>query len=295
MIEQEPYWHTKVHQVMPDIEIVNCELHHEGLVNDVLIINNEWVFRFTKTAWGKELMEMETCLLRYLQSNISMPVPSPIKWGDGFLVYPLLAGKTFLRKVWLEQISKMQQSFADELGKFLNELHHVNISGLDWEMPLTLAPITRDTWLDIFERIVNKIYPLLLPHQIDWVENLFEPVMKDAEFFNFKYSLVHGDLSPYHILYAPEEMHLSGVIDFGVAGLGDPATDLGSLISYYGEGLISKLDNTYRIFPDLLRRARFYAKAIELQWVLIGIESREDYWFTAHLGNARDIGDISLN
>jgi len=75
-----------------------------------------------------------------------------------------------------------------------------------------------------------------------------------------------------------------------VAGMGDPATDLGSLINYYGESLVSKIKNTHPAMEKLLPRARFYAHAIELQWALLGVESGEYYWFTAHIGGARDIG-----
>jgi hypothetical protein len=28
---------------------------------------------------------------------------------------------------------------------------------------------------------------------------------------------------------------------------------------------------------------------VEAQWVLLGVESGETYWFTAHLGEAKDI------
>ena len=38
-----------------------------------------------------------------------------------------------------------------------------------------------------------------------------------------------------------------------------------------------------------LPRARFYAQLLELEWVLRGFESGEKFWFTVHLGNARDI------
>jgi hypothetical protein len=61
------------------------------------------------------------------------------------------------------------------------------------------------------------------------------------------------------------------------------------LLNYYGESLVSKLSKTYPELDKLMGRARFYAQAIELQWVLLGLESGEKYWFTSHLGNALDI------
>jgi aminoglycoside 2''-phosphotransferase len=286
---QEPYWHALIHQVMPDLEIDHYELHQEGLVNDVLIVNDQWVFRFTKTDWGKELMDLEDNLMHFLQSKLSLSVPSPFKRGDGVLVYPMLEGETFLRKTWQNLSKHDQQGVGDQLGRFLKELHQLDTTGLGCEVPLTLAPVTRETWLDIFQRIVEKIYPLMLPHQIQWVEELFEPVLSEGKFFDYQPSLIHGDLSPYHILYLPAETRLNGVIDFGVAGLGDPATDVGTLLSYYGETLVRLISKAYPSMEDFLPRARFYAQAIDLQWVLLGVETGEKYWYTAHLGNAKDI------
>lgn len=289
MVESESYWHQQVHQVMPDLEIKSLKLHREGLVNDVVIINDQWVIRFTKTEWGKEQMAIEAFLMRELQSRLTLSIPSPEMLQDGVLVYPLLRGKEFRREIWQGSDQAGQQRYADQIGQFLNELHGTDAGTMNLELPPTLAPITKETWEEIFERVVEIVYPHLLPHQIDWVDALFADAFNTPHFFDFQPALVHGDLAPYHILYSPEERRIKAVIDFGVAGMGDPATDLGSLINYYGESLVSKIKNTHPAMEKLLPRARFYAHAIELQWALLGVESGEYYWFTAHIGGARDI------
>ena len=291
MSEQDTYWHEQIHRVMPELEIVEYELHQEGLVNDVLIVNNEWVIRFTKTEWGKELMANENRLMCFLQPRLSLSIPMPVKRGDGVIVYPHLIGETFMRQIWRGAGEQGIQKLADQLGQFLHELHSIDVADVDWEVPHSFAPTTRETWLEIYDRVVSKVFPLLLPHQIDWVDALFQRALSTPDFFQFTTVLVHGDLTPYHILYHPEQQRLTSVIDFGVAGLGDPATDLGSLLNYYGESLVSRLGNTYPKMQSLLTRARFYAHAIELQWVVLGLESGEDYWFASHLGGARDIWD----
>jgi len=290
MIKNDIYWHEKIHEVMPNLEIRDYELHQEGLVNDVLIVNDQWVFRFTHTEWGKELMRMEQRLMRYVAPRVSLSIPYPESCSDGVLVYQHLIGDDFQREIWMDADDLHQQQLADQLGRFLNELHHAATGELDWEIPLTLAPVTRETWLDIYERFVEKVQPLLLPHQIKWADNLFAFAFDKPDFFDFEPALIHGDLVPYHILYSEEQKALTAVIDFGVAGLGDPATDLGSLINSYGETMVTKLERTYPALPDLLPRARFYSQAMEIQWVLLGVESGEIYWFTAHLGGARDVG-----
>jgi aminoglycoside 2''-phosphotransferase len=90
-------------------------------------------------------------------------------------------------------------------------------------------------------------------------------------------------------LFDPREIKITGVFDFGMAGMGDPANDTGNLINFYGESFVRKINRTYPDFPNHLLRARYYAQSLELEWILRGLESGEEFWFTAHLGRARDI------
>jgi aminoglycoside 2''-phosphotransferase len=280
----------RVSDILPDIEIKTIQIHQEGLVNDVVIVNDTWVVRFTRTEFARELMDIEYQLLDLLQSQLSLSIPRPEKINPDVLIYPHLKGRDFTREIWGNSTEDEQRSLAEQLGNFLQELHTISTEDLTWDLPHTLAPVSHDTWVDIHERLIERVQPLLLPHQIDWMVALFEGPLSSAGFFDFDPVLIHGELTPYHILYSPEERRLNAVIDFGTAGLGDPAIDLGNLISNYGESLVEKIGNTYPNYPVLLDRARFYAQASELQWVLLGVESGEDYWFTAHLGGARDIG-----
>lgn len=279
----------RIHTIMPELEIQHFEINQEGLINDVAIVNKKLVFRFAKTEKYARILDDEMKILDLIRSRIGMQVPAPIYRGSGSVVYPFLEGQPFLRETLLTLGIDIQVKTAGQLGKFLHDLHTTEILGLDWEIPSTLAPVTRDKWLDIRQKVRDKIYPLLLKHQIQWAEILFEGALAQPESFDYRPSLIHGDLAPYHILFDMQKSKITGVIDFGVAGVGDPASDIGSLISAYGESFVSKMKATYPNLDAFLPRARFYAQSIELQWVLLGIETSETFWFTAHLGGARDI------
>jgi aminoglycoside 2''-phosphotransferase len=140
-------------------------------------------------------------------------------------------------------------------------------------------------------RIQAKVYPLLLQHQVQWAEDLFSRILSSPASFEYKPALIHGDLAPYHILFDPERSSISGVLDFGVSGIGDPALDFGTLITTYGERWIAQCAAAYPDLEQYLPRARFYAQAIELSWCLDGLATGETFWFTAHLGGARDISE----
>ncbi|MBV9958495.1 MAG: hypothetical protein JO360_08745, partial [Acidobacteria bacterium] len=54
----------------------------------------------------------------------------------------------------------------------------------------------------------------------------------------------------------------------------------------------SFMERFYRVYPEAeayLRRARFYAGAHEVRWILRGIESRDNWWFAVHVGSAKDM------
>ena len=233
----------RVKAIMPELEIQHFEINQEGLINDVAIVNKKLVFRFAKTEKYAKILDDEMKILDIIRSRIGMEVPTPIYRSQDSVVYPFLEGQPFLRETLLKLERDVQVRTAEQLGKFLHGLHTTENSGLDWEIPPTLAPVTRDKWLDIHQRVKDKIYPLLLKHQIQWVENLFDGILSSPESFDYCPALIHGDLAPYHILFDQNNQKITGVIDFGVAGVGDPASDIGSLITAYGESFVIKNAN----------------------------------------------------
>lgn len=280
----------RIRVIMPELKIETFEHNQEGLINDILIINRELVFRFPKTERYADFLEIEMKILDLLRPNLGVDVPTPIHRERGCVAYPFLDGQPLLRETILGMNETAQNTVAEQLGKFLFGLHTTDISSAGWEVPSTLAPVTRKRWFDLHQRITEKVYPLMLKHQIQWAERLFRSVLEaQPDPFDYPPALIHGDLAPYHILFDQREGRISGVLDFGVAGVGDAASDIGSLITTYGETFVEKMKKTYPTLDDYLPRARFYSQSIELQWALLGLESGEAFWFTAHLGNARDV------
>lgn len=279
----------RIRQIMPDLEIRQFEVNDEGLINDVVIVNEHIVFRFAKYEEYADELEGELKILELVQSTVGVRVPTPLLAGPGYIVYPLLAGEPLLgeRITALDEVA--QRCIAEDLGSFLFRLHTIDISQRDLDLPSTLAPVTRERWLDIYSRIKKTVYPLLWKHQVAWAEQLFNRMLADPLSFDFKPTLIHGDLRPYHILIDSQTNEITGVIDFGVAGIGDPALDIGTLINTYGESFVAKMMKSYPSLDELLPRARFYAQSIEPHWVLLGIETGDHFWFSAHLACARDV------
>jgi aminoglycoside 2''-phosphotransferase len=101
---------------------------------------------------------------------------------------------------------------AGQMGRFLSTLHTTDLTDLDQERFQTVAPTTRARWTELRHRITDRVYPLLLKHQIDWAENLFKNVLDDPQSFEYPQALIHGDLAPYHILFDQGENKIKGVV-----------------------------------------------------------------------------------
>ena len=279
----------RAHAIMPDLEIEQFERNQEGLINDVVIVNQEFVFRFAKSEEYAKLLNIEMKILDLVRPRLGISVPTPVYRSSDCIVYRLLSGQPLSRKTVLEFDQSTQNHIAEQLGRVLYRLHTTEISKVGWELPSTRAPVKRRNWLDIQERVKDKAYPLLQAYQIQWVEDLFNSVLENPESSEYEPALIHGDLASYHILFDDQERKITGVIDFGMAGMGDAVSDIGSLINIYGETFVKRMHKSYPNLEKNLPRARFYAQLLELEWVLLGIETGETFWFTAHLGGARDI------
>ncbi len=275
--------------IIPDLEIERFERNREGTINDVLIVNRSLVFRFAKAKKYIPLLAAEMKILDLVRPHLGLSVPTPVYRSSDCIVYPLLGGQTLSRKMVLGFDESAQNDIAAQIGTFLYRLHSMEISNLDWKIPPTRALVKRQSWLDVQARVKARIYPLLQNYQIEWVEDLLNTALDDPDFFVYKPALIHGDLASYHFLFDEQERKITGVIDFGMAGIGDPASDIGILISIYGESFVRKLQKSYPDLEKCLPRARFYAQGLELEWTLLGLENGETFWFTAHLAGARDI------
>lgn len=277
---------TRIRQIQPGIAIEAAVINNDGLVNDVVVVNGETVFRFAKGEYGKWALASELRILSAIRERVHLPVPIPDVAHDEVITYPFLRGEPLTRTVLAGLNEEDRLAVAEQMAVFLRDLHG---TPLDESLPATMAPVRYQDWLAIRQQAIEKLCPLLMKHQRAWLNALFNDMLGNPENFAYNPCLIHGDLGCYHILFDPKAKRISGIVDFGVAGIGDPANDLACLMQYYGAAFVTSFQQWYpQIDEAMLRRARFYAHGLELQWLLNGLSSGEPFWFAAHLGNARD-------
>jgi len=276
----------RIHAMAPEVVVQSAVYNGEGLGNDVVVVNGRLVFRFAKTERGRAALAGELEVLNAIRSRVALPIPDPLFTGDGSMAYELLPGEQLSFAVLRKLPASVVETIALQLAEFLRALHGTPASD---GLPATLALARRDEWEELRRDTQALIYPLMLPHQREWAKGMFDRVLGDPRQFDDTPRVVHGDLWPEHVLFDRSAGRLSGIIDFGQAGLGDPAGDLGNLLQVYGETFVRRMLPAYPEAARLLPRARCYSHARELEWVLRGLQSGHSFWFGAHLGNARDL------
>jgi aminoglycoside 2''-phosphotransferase len=282
----------RIHEVMPDLKISTIRAGEDGLVNQVLIVNEDLVFRFPKSEAGRAALEGEARNLALVRPHLSLRVPELVQQTPDCLVYRFIPGAPLGRHDLMALDQRDRAEVLAQLGTFLHELHAIS-------PPAEAASSKGDAPRQEAERLFRQLDQELLPHMMawarTWARELFRPVLEGRLDLSYRSAFVHGDVAPYHLCYDPEDRRLVGVIDFGEAGPGDPAIDLGSVINAYGESLLASMRSVYPGLDAMLDRARFHGGTLELRWGLAAIRSRDPAWFLCHLGYARDVQPISTS
>jgi aminoglycoside 2''-phosphotransferase len=264
----------------PELRISSVRVQTGGQRSDVLVINDALVFRFPRTPAGAHSLAAETAILRAIAGRVPLPTPTPrfeylavddAAAGPAFVGYPWLPGQP-LRRALLQRLDlATQRHLASQLGGFLHALHTIPPQVLPGGLDVQDG---RARWLDFYARVHATLFASMRPAARRDVERHFETYLASGEELAFRPVLRHGDFGPTNILYDSSAGSISGIIDFGSAGLGDPATDIAGLLGplSYGEAFVDLLAPAYPDLEALLGRARFYAGTFALQEALWGVE-----------------------
>lgn len=296
----------RIRKLYPDLPLGKVTLNNDGLVNQVVVVNNERIFRFPRSSWAREALRHEARILDLLGGKVEVTLPYYDYLADDVATYELVRGRTLARNLLLRLDEAGQEGIAEQLALFLRTMHEVPAAELQAaEIGKSDTVRTREDWVKLYERVNEQLFPYLMTHAKEWVYDHFSWVVDNPYFMEHDPVLMHGDISCYHILFDEGRRRIGGVIDFGTAGIGDPAADFACVIYQYGESFLKRMSHTYPAIADHIDRARFWAGTLELQWALGGLRdmqavvpeddrNKADWsWFTAHIGmNAKDVRPI---
>ncbi|GHO85280.1 phosphotransferase family protein [Dictyobacter formicarum] len=277
----------------PELSVDNMKFVQHGQNNDVLIVNDEFIFRFPKYRAGLRQLEIEVALLRFLRNIIMLPIPqilfdnlSAQTIGEAFVGYRMLAGQPFWRQTFLAITDEETlDRLARQLALFLQQLHSIPVSTL----PADALPLfnTYAECLDIYTRMHERCFPFMRAKARKQVSDHFERFLAESDNFSFAPVLKHGDFGDSNILYSAEQRSISGVIDFGGMGLGDPAYDFAGLLSCYGEPFVRRCITVYPEVAQFWGRITFYQGTFALLEALFGLENNDQQAFESGIAAYR--------
>ncbi|HRW05874.1 MAG TPA: phosphotransferase [Caldilineaceae bacterium] len=283
-----------IQQTFPDLELRAVKINRDGMVNVSVIVNRERVFRFPRAEWGIALMRNEANVLDLLRKHVALPIPDwdycdfdPMR---AMVSYPFIAGAPLLTDDLLRMSDPEQDQVAATLGLFLRQMHAIPISAVH---AAQIGPSdtvrTIDDWLQLYADVQEHLFPLLWEDGREWVRRHFAPLLADHSLMDHDPCFMNGDLAPYHLLFDRERNTFTGIIDFGTAGIGDPAADFCTMINQYGESFLRRMACVYPEISEHIDRARFWAGTLELQWLLRGLRDGMQDMLVVHIGRKRDL------
>ena len=286
----------KIRAVYPNISFEHLDFNQNGMVNDVVVVNHQIVCRFAKDDWGKKALFHETKVLEIVRNYVDLQVPHFEHLEEGFVSYRFIKGKPLSRNTLLKLTPASRTHIISQLAGFHQQLHRIpNQILVNAGLSFSGGEHSREDWLELYAEIQENLFPYLWNHQKNFIHETFAPVVTGELNFSYTPVLIHGDLAVYHILFDPLLENISGLIDFGTAGLGDPACDIAVLLSNYGESIVQRMQSDYSASKDLLNRARFWAGTFELQWANHGIKYNNNEMLLAHIGLAKDVQPVSTS
>jgi len=259
------FYSKSIAAACPKLTISTGIFYRAGQNNDLLLVNDELLFRFPKYADGVAALRREQAILDAVGPHLPTETPhyifqAPIDAtvGRAFVGYRKLAGEA----LWPEKFARIEDDraidrLAVDLATFLQALHAIPPQAIDY--PLKPAE-TQEAWSKIFARIRRVVYPHLNARARDWTEGQFVPYLENADSFAFTNVLRHGDFGASNILYSEGARRIMGVVDFGHAGVGDPAVDFAGLCVCYGEKFLQRCALVYPGIDRCWERIRFYAE-----------------------------------
>lgn len=270
---------ASIHAAYPELRIERLRLNDDGQNNDVLIVNDDLIFRFPRDDEGIEKLETEVALLDRIRPFVTLPIPEstytsfrPRAVGEVFAGYRMLPGEP----LWREAVAAITdpstvRRLAMQLAAFLRGLHGIPTDQIADVLP---AADWRQLWADLEEQIRAALFLYVPKATQEKITALFASFLDDSSNFAFTPAVIHGDFGTGNLLWEPHGGTMTGIIDFGSATLGDPANDVAALLTY-GEPFVRQGFAMYPEIETILPRARFYLRTFPLQDALYGVEHND--------------------
>jgi aminoglycoside 2''-phosphotransferase len=137
----------RISAAFPSLPLSSVRLDPDGLVNDVVLVDDEWVCRFAKEERGVQALAREARILDLVGRHVDLPVPAFAYQEPDWVAYPLIRGHPLNRHELMGLAEPQQTRVAEQLAMFLRQLHGIPRSELESrDIPRSDAQRTAEDW-----------------------------------------------------------------------------------------------------------------------------------------------------
>jgi macrolide phosphotransferase len=205
-----------------------------------------WIARFPRRPDVWERAEHESRILEFVRGRIPVAVPEWRIATREVIAYPRVPGNPLATidmeagdYAWCVDRQSPPAAFVDSLGRTLAALHGIEVeAAVGAGFRVSSPEQVRRVLAEQAER-TRGILDVPEATYARWRRWLAED-----SYWNPRVAVIHGDLQAAHVLLAGDG-HVTGVLDWTEAEVGDPATDFALLYGAMGEGVLDALLERY--------------------------------------------------
>lgn len=245
-----------IHRQFPEWRDLTIRpVEKSGHDNRTYRLGEELTVRLPSHERYASAVEKELTWLPVFKPLLSLPIPTPVAKGEPTDEYPL----PWSINRWIEGDTvthaniRSQDRFAEELAGFLNELQAIDASG---GVPAGLQNFYRGGDLSVYDQDTRSVIQTLpAPYDQKLLTEIWERALETT--YQSAPLWLHGDVAVGNLL--AKEGQLSGVIDFGTMGVGDPSSDLVMAWNFFDNDSSNVFLSAMNAGEDTVDRARGWA------------------------------------
>lgn len=276
-----------INQQFPTIQIESIEGIGTGNDCEAFLVNDAYVFKFPKHQGASDNLLKEMDILILIEDKLPVPTPKVIFKGQPNDAFPMvfagynkLNGEALTPDLLRSLSNATQEQIAFDLARFLRALHMIPVDNNQMHLIIDV----REKYEKEHSEISRILFNEGLTKYQQFVEDFYQEIRNDHDYYSYKPCLIHNDLSSDHILYDVSQNMICGIIDFGDVAISDPDFDFLNLLEEeeeYGFEFTLKVLNHYEHNDINLVLKKFNLK--EKYWtfekILYGRAYGFDEWY----------------
>ncbi|WP_176706166.1 aminoglycoside phosphotransferase family protein [Paenibacillus hemerocallicola] len=226
-----------------------------GHDNRTYLLGDDRTVRLPSHERYASAVEKEMKWLPVFKPHLSLPIPVPVAKGEPTKAYPL----PWSVNQWLEGETvtssniRDRDEFAEDLATFLKELEAIDASR---GIPAGVQNFHRGGDLAVYEEDTRAVLANIAgTHDTTVLAEIWELAL--ATKYTAAPLWLHGDVAVGNLLVRNGK--LSGVIDFGTMGVGDPSSDLVMAWNFFDDSSRAVFLDRMGFGEDTINRARGWA------------------------------------